>query len=459
MPTATQCDLDYLEITGASPLQGEVEIRGAKNAISKLLVASIISNHPYTFYNVPNIKEVDITLKLCQSVGMLAQWDRKAGTIHCQTKHITSTTIPTSFSGANRLPILMLGALLTRTQEMITIPALGGCKIGKRSIDFHLAALRQLGAEIEESRTEEGLIYQASTKKALVGTTITLPYPSVMATENAILAATHAKGETVIENAAIEPEIIDLILFLQKIGVIITVKADRTIVIEHTTYFYPADHHVVTDRIEAASYGMAAIATKGRVFVKGARQIDMIAFLNALRASGGQFTVTPEGIEFFYDTPLKGGILVETNVHPGFLTDWQQPFAILLTQAKESSIIHETVYENRFGYIEALKSMGVEADLFSHCLGPNTCRFHGKEHKHSLVVKPGALLKGSDIHIPDLRAGFAYVLAALIAPETSRLFGLHYLDRGYECVATKLTSLGAKCKKISHQKQKIKAIA
>ncbi|PCI75748.1 UDP-N-acetylglucosamine 1-carboxyvinyltransferase [Candidatus Aerophobetes bacterium] len=454
----TSPSLDHLEIMGNHPLNGEVQIRGAKNAISKLLVASMLSSHLHTFFNVPNIQEVEITLQLCKAAGMQAYWDREDGVITAQTKQITSATIPMSFSGSNRLPILLLGALLTRTRETITIPALGGCNIGKRSIDFHLLALRALGAEIEEVQTGKGFVYKARNAQGLTGTTINLPYPSVMATENAILAATHAEGETVIKNGAIEPEVSNLILFLQKIGVNISIKENRSIHVQKTTHFHPTEHFVVTDRIEAASYGMAAIATKGRVFVKGAKKQDMTSFLNALRSSGGEFKTFDEGIEFFYTKPLIGGVHIETDVHPGFLTDWQQPFAVLLTQAKKPSIIHETVYENRFGYIEALREMGVKAQLFTDCLGPSTCRFHGKNHLHSLIIQGGATLKGGNIQIPDLRAGFAYVMAALIAPEKSHLFGLNYLERGYECVAKKLITLGAKCKKVT-AKEPLPAVA
>lgn len=455
MPTS----LAHLEITGNRPLSGEVAIRGAKNAISKLLVASMISDQPYTFHNVPDIKEVEITLQLCSAAGMRATWDRVEGVIEAHTPFITNACIPMKFSGANRLPILLLGALLTRTCETITVPTLGGCNIGKRSVDFHLMALKTLGAHIEEVKTDEGFVYKAQKKTPLKGSTIKLPYPSVMATENAILAATNAQGSTVIKNAAIEPEISNLILFLQNIGVNIAIHGRRSIHIEKATRFNSTKHHVVTDRIEAASYGLAAIATKGRVFVKGAKESDMTAFLTPLKACGGSFTCFDSGIEFFYSGPLKGGIHIETGVHPGFLTDWQQPFALLLTQGKHPSIIHETVYENRFGYIEALKTMGVDAELFTECLGPSKCRFHGKNHAHSLVIQGGSTLRGGNILIPDLRAGFSYVMAALMAEETSHIFGLKYLDRGYEKLCEKLVLLGADCKKVEMEAKPLKVAA
>ena len=182
-----------------------------------------------------------------------------------------------------------------------------------------------------------------------------------------------------------EPEIIDLILFLQKLGVTIAVDIDRTIRIQETREFMYVEHIVI--RIEAASFGMAAIATKGKVFVEGAQHHTMITFLNKLREAGAGFTVKNNGIEFFYKGPLKGGLHIETDVHPGFLTDWQQPFVVLLTQAHGTSIIHETVYENRFGYTQTLKEMGADLEYFTHCLGGRECRFASLNYHHSLIIK------------------------------------------------------------------------
>ena len=309
-------------------------------------------------------------------------------------------------------------------------------------------ALEALGATVEDRMIKKDRAYFAHAPNGLKGTRIKLPYPSVMATENAILAACRAKGKTVIENAAMEPEVIDLILFLQKLGAIIHVDVNRKIYIEEAKHFFEVEHSVITDRIEAASFGMAAISTKGRVFVKGAKQEHMITFLNKLRRINGGFSVKSDGIEFYHQGPLKGGLHLETDVHPGFLTDWQQPFVILLTQASGSSVVHETVYENRFGYIKTLKEMGADVELFTQCLGDRPCRFGAQNFEHSLIVKGPTPFIGKEIEVPDLRAGFAYVLAALIAHEPSTLTGLRYLDRGYENLETKLQSLGANIERI-----------
>lgn len=435
--------MDVLHIKGGSCLKGSVSAAGAKNATTKLLVASLLSDKKCIFTNVPNIGDVEITVNLCQEIGSQISWDREDKIIEIETKNLKTTYIPQRFSGANRIPILLIGALLGRTQESITIPTVGGDQIGKRSVDFHIDALSRLGAKVEyhELKKESGYLAQAT--QGLQGNLIHLPYPSVGATENIILAAVRAKGTTVIKNAAAEPEIVDLILFLQKLGAIITLDVDRTIRVQGTNTFYEVQHKIMADRIEAASFGMAAIATQGEVFVEHAPHMHMITFLNKLREIGGGFEVKEDGISFFYDRPLRGGLHLETDVHPGFMTDWQQPFAVLLTQSEGTSVIHETVYENRFGYTKTLIQMGAEIELFKQCLGGRYCRFAGHNYYHSIIVKGKTSLSGHEIAIPDLRAGFAYVMAALIASGESYISGLPFLDRGYENLVQKLQILGA----------------
>lgn len=435
--------MEYLRIKGGIPLEGKVKAAGAKNAVTKILVASLLSDKRCVLYNVPNIAEVEVTIDLCREIGSQVHWDRENGIIEIHTKEIKTGYVPQRFSGSNRIPILMIGALLGRTGEDIIVPTVGGCKIGKRPIDFHIQALEKLGATIEFREMKKEGAYFAHAHNGLKGTVIHLLYPSVGATENTILAASRAKGTTVIHNAAIEPEIVDLILFLQKLGVAIDIDVDRTIRVQQTHQFYEVEHTIVADRIEVASLGMAAISTKGRVFVEGAQHLNVITFLNKLREVGAGFDVKNDGIEFYYKAPLKGGIHVETDVHPGFMTDWQQPFVVLLTQAQGNSVVHETVYENRFGYTDTLKLMGADIELFTQCLGGKECRFASHNYQHSLIVKGPTPLTGREIKIPDLRAGFAYVLAALLAPEESIITGIHYLDRGYENLVGKLSILGA----------------
>lgn len=440
--------MEVLKIKGGTRLQGHVKAAGAKNAMTKLLVASLLSDKRCKFYNVPNIGDVEITVALCQEIGMKVQWDREAGIMEVITKELKTSYVPQRFSGANRIPILMIGALLGRTDDDIIVPTVGGCNLGKRPVDFHVEALQKLGAVIEYREMKKEGAYFAHAHHGLKGAEIVLPFPSVGATENTILAGVTARGCTVIRNAAIEPEVVELILFLQKLGAIITMDVDRTIRIQGTRCFHEVEHTVIPDRIEAASWGMAAISSKGRVFVEGAQHLHMVTFLNKIREVGGGFDVKSNGIEFYYDGPLQGGLHLETDVHPGFMTDWQQPFVVLLTQATGTSVVHETVYENRFGYTETLAEMGAEITSFKQCLGGKVCRFCSNSFSHSLIVKGATPLVGREINIPDLRAGFAYVMAAVLASDTTTISGLHFLDRGYESLVHKLCLLGVEASRV-----------
>lgn len=433
-----------LIITGNTPLQGTLKAAGAKNAMTKLLVASLLSTKKSIFYNVPNIADVEITVDLCRELGSNIHWDKETKILEITTPELRTTYIPQRFSGANRIPILLIGALLGRTTEEIIVPTVGGDLLGSRPVDFHLSSLRKLGATVEYRDMKKEGAYFAHAHHGLTGQEISLPYPSVGATENTILAAVSAKGKTYIKNAAIEPEIIDLILYLQKMGVQINIDADRTIRIEGSDAgFDEVEHWVLPDRNEIVSYAMAAISTKGRVMIQGARHEHIIPFLNKIKKIGGSYSIKETGIEFFYSKPLKGDIHIQTDVHPGFMTDWQQPFVTLLTQNEGTAVIHETVYENRFGYTKTLNEMNANITLFTQCLGNNPCRFNLQNHQHSLVIQGRTPLRGKEITVPDLRAGFAYVMAALIADDTSTILGVPFLERGYEDLVKKLASLGA----------------
>lgn len=443
-----------LRITGGKRLEGSIKLFGAKNSITKLLVASLISDQRCSFSNVPDISEVETTVQLCREIGSEITWDREKGTLTIQTESLRTSYIPQKFSGANRIPILMLGALLGRTQDDLIVPTVGGCHLGKRPVDFHIQALQALGAEIEYREMRREGAYLARAHRGLKGCVIELPYPSVGATENAILAGVRAQGQTILKNAALEPEILDLVMFLQKMGAHIAIDRDRVIRMQQSVRFRPVQHDVVPDRNVAVSFGLAAIATGGRIFVEGARQYDLISFVDVLSRLGGGFTVHPHGMEFFAQGPIQGQLHIETDVHPGFMTDWQQPLTVLLTQSNGCSVIHETVYENRFGFIQTLNQMGARIQPLEHCLG-NTCRFHGKGHIHSVVIQGATPLKAETIHVPDLRAGFAYVMAAMIAEGSSDVWGLSYLERGYPNLVENLQNLGANVEKITAKEENV----
>ncbi len=422
-------------VDGGKPLHGTVSIGGAKNAVTKMIITSLLSPEPVRLRNVSRIGDLETTLTMVRALGTQVTWDGTSS-LHLTSPHPEHGRVPETFSGRNRIPILLTAPLLHRV-GVAEIPILGGDDIGPRPVNFHVEGYRAMGAEVTQKKNL--LIFRAP---RLHGASITLPYPSVMATENLLLAAVLAEGTTVIKNVAVEPEIIDLLDLLQKMGAIIFHEPGRVFVIEGVKWLTGAEHAVLPDRLEAASFAAAAVATKGSVFVQGAVQRDLQTFLNVLRKIGGHFEVRDDGIRFSHTQDLVA-TTVETDVHPGFMTDWQPPFAILLTQAKGTSVIHETVHENRFGYIDELVRMGADIELFSKCLGSRDCRFKERDYKHSAILRGPTPLHAADMTVPDIRAGFAYVIAALVATGTSRISGVERLDRGYEDLPGKLIALGA----------------
>ncbi len=426
--------MNSMTITGGKALKGTVKIAGAKNAASKMIIASLLTADKVTLHNVPLQNETDIGRELVTTLG--ATTELIDHTLTLMTSAIASTTAM-SLSRKNRLAILALAPLLHRSGEAF-VPTLGGDKIGPRPVNFHIDTLEMMGASIEEDA--DG--YHAKAPNGLKGCVINLPYPSVMSTESALLAGVLAKGRTVIKNAAIEPEIVELVMMLQKMGAIIEFGAGRHIEIIGVTKLHGCEHTVLPDRMEAASFGSLALATRGEIFCEGANHRDMVTFLNAVRLIGGDYEVRDNGILFIGASKYKG-IQLETDTHPGFMTDWQQPFLVALTQAEGTSVIHETVFQERFGYTETLKEMGADITLFDSCLGEVECRFKDQNYKHSAIIKGSTKLHAASIKLMDIRAGLACIIAALVAEGTSELTGFEHLERGYEDLFGKLKAIGA----------------
>jgi UDP-N-acetylglucosamine 1-carboxyvinyltransferase len=429
-------------IDGGAPLTGAVRLSGAKNAVTKMIVASLLSPEPTRLRNAPrHVGDVTITSAVVGSVGTQLTWHDDS-TLTLATPEVASSAIPLEFGRKNRLAILTAGPLLHRTGQAI-IPFPGGDRIGPRPIDFHVEGLRQMGAQVE---LREGAYHFQATR--LRGTTIALTYPSVGATETLIIAATLAKGVTVIQNAAIEPEIIDLVKFLQKMGAIIEQRTDRKIVIEGVDRLHGADHRILADRMEAVSLAVAAYVTHGNVKLLDANQDHLLTFLNTLYRVGLDFSVEDDGIRFGGGVWPPRSIAIETDVHPGFMTDWQQPFTVLLTQAQGMSVVHETLYEDRFGYTTTLRQMGADIGLYSKCLGELKCRFREREFYHSAIIRGPTPLHGTTLDIPDIRAGCSYIVAALCASGISTVYGIEHIERGYEQLDAKLKLLGARIEKL-----------
>ncbi len=430
-----------LRVNGGRPLVGEITVRGAKNFVSKAMVASLLGTSPSVMRNVPEINDVQIVAGLLQLHGVAVSWDQAEGVLSMDPTNVDLAGVGEieAHAGSSRIPILLCGPLLHRLGEAY-IPDLGGCRIGDRPINYHLDILRKFGAEVEKY-TDRGI--QLSAPNGLVGTKYELNYPSVGATEQLLLTAVLAEGKTELRNAAIEPEIMDLIAVLQKMGALISVDTDRVIRIEGVEQLQGFNHTALSDRIESASWGAAALATGGEVMVRGATQPEMMTFLNTFRKVGGDFDITDDGIRFVHPGGKLRSIVLETDVHPGFMTDWQQPLVVALTQAEGLSIVHETVYENRFGFTSALRKMGAHIQVYRECLGGTPCRFGQRNFYHSAAISGPTPLTAADIAVPDLRGGFSHLIAALTAQGTSNVQGIKIINRGYENFLGKLEALGA----------------
>ena len=431
---------DTITINGGHPLSGRIEVKGAKNLVTKAMVASLLGESPSELRDVPDISDVRVVKGLLEVHGVKVEHDVAAGTLVLDPAGVESAhmTDIDAHAGSSRIPILFCGPLLHRLGEAF-IPDLGGCRIGDRPIDYHLEVLGSFGAVIE--KLPSGI--RMTAPDGLVGTKISLPYPSVGATEQVLLTAVRAKGKTELSGAAIEPEIMDLINILQKMGAIISVDTDRVIRIEGVDKLEGYTHRALFDRNEAASWASAALATGGDIFVGGAQQAEMLTFLNIFRKVGGAFEIHDEGIRFYHPGGELKPVVIETDVHPGFMTDWQQPLVIALTKAQGVSIVHETVYEQRFGFVDALIKMGANIQLHSECLGGHPCRFGQRNFLHSAVISGPTELHGADIEVPDLRGGFSHLIAALTAQGTSRVSNVGIISRGYGDFITKLRQLGA----------------
>ena len=429
-----------LQVEGGRPLNGEITVRGAKNLVPKAMVAALLGTTVSVLHNVPRIRDVDVVSGLLSLHGVSIDYDQQAGVLQLDPSRVEGAHVADidAHAGSSRIPILFCGPLLHRLGEAF-IPDLGGCRIGDRPIDFHLDILRRFGATVDKQA--QGI--RLTAPDGLHGTVIELPFPSVGATEQTLLTAVRAQGLTELRGAAVEPEILDLVDVLQKMGAIISVDTDRTIHIEGVDELVGYHHAALPDRIETASWASAALATGGDVLVRGAHQRDMTTFLNVFRKVGGAFDVREDGIRFWHPGGDLKSLVVETNVHPGFMTDWQQPLVVALTQAQGLSIVHETVYENRFGFTQALCQMGAQIQVYRECLGGASCRFGQRNFYHSAVISGPTPLHGADIEVPDLRGGFSHLIAALAAEGTSRVEGIDLIDRGYESFMSKLKDLDA----------------
>ncbi|WP_416263732.1 UDP-N-acetylglucosamine 1-carboxyvinyltransferase [Curtobacterium flaccumfaciens pv. flaccumfaciens] len=430
---------DEIVIRGGKPLVGRIEVRGAKNLATKAMVASLLGDTPSILRDVPDISDVKVVRGLLEVHGVRIT-DPARGELILDPSRVESAHFAEidAHAGSSRIPILFCGPLLHKLGEAF-IPDLGGCRIGDRPIDFHLDALRAMGAVVDKQ--VNGIHLTAP--DGLKGASIELPYPSVGATEQVLLSATLAKGVTELRNAAIEPEIMDLIAILQKMGAIVSVEPNRVIFIEGVESLRGYTHRAINDRNEAASWASAALATNGDIFVEGANQQELMTFLNVFRKVGGGFDIQEDGIRFYRELDTLKPVVIETDVHPGFMTDWQQPLIVALTQADGQSIVHETVYENRFGFTDALNEMGADIVVHKEGLPGHDRRVARRPFEQAAVITGPTKLHAANVRVPDLRGGFSHLIAALTAAGESHITNVGIISRGYEHFIPKLRKLGA----------------
>jgi UDP-N-acetylglucosamine 1-carboxyvinyltransferase len=430
---------DEIVIRGGKPLVGRIEVRGAKNLATKAMVAALLGDTPSILKDVPDISDVNVVRGLLEVHGVRISDPARGELIldpsNVETAHFAEID---AHAGSSRIPILFCGPLLHKLGEAF-IPDLGGCRIGDRPIDFHLDALRAFGATVDKQLA--GIHLEAP--NGLKGANIELPYPSVGATEQVLLTAVLAEGVTELRNAAIEPEIMDLIAILQKMGAVVSVEPNRVIFIEGVEKLRGYTHRAINDRNEAASWAAAALATNGDIFVEGAKQNDLMTFLNVFRKVGGGFDIQEDGIRFYREVEVLKPVVIETDVHPGFMTDWQQPLIVALTQAEGRSVVHETVYENRFGFTDALNEMGADIVVHKEGLPGHDRRVARRPFEQAAVITGPTPLHGANVRVPDLRGGFSHLIAALTASGESRITNVGIISRGYEHFIPKLRKLGA----------------
>jgi UDP-N-acetylglucosamine 1-carboxyvinyltransferase len=409
-------------VEGGSRLYGEVEVSGAKNAALKLIAAALLAPGRTVLHNVPRIKDVETMLAVLDGLG--AKTEFSGNTLSIDASTIDSYTAPYDLVRQMRASIVVLGPLVARFGEA-EVSAPGGCNLGLRKFNFHLDGLRALGAEVG---LDHGFI-EATAPRGLRGAEINFDYPSVTATENVMMAAVLARGTTIIENGAREPEVVALADFLNLMGASIYGAGTGRIVIEGVDELSPVEYAVIGDRVEAGTFMMATAATGGDVTVKGVDPDHLKMELPKLREIGIDLTYVEGGIRVRVDDPgALGSADVSTLPFPGFATDLQAQMMVLLTQTSGAGIITENVYENRLQVAEELNRLDADIDLFGG---------------HRALVKGPKRLSGTIVQSPDLRGGAALVMAGLVAEGTTIVDGARHILRGYEDFEEKLTSLGA----------------
>jgi UDP-N-acetylglucosamine 1-carboxyvinyltransferase len=432
-------------IKGGKKLSGSITVSGAKNVVLPAIIAACLSGETVEIKNVPLIADFYVMLELVKEIGGTVTLS--GHTVKIKVEKIHNVKIPLETGAKIRTSSMFVAPLLARCGEAL-IPNPGGCRIGARPIDRHIEGLMKMGASCVYN-SEDGYFHLKTNK--LRGATYKFSKNSHTGTEVLIMAAVLAEGETIIENAAQEPEVDDLIKLLALMGAKIKRIRQRTILIEGVKKLKGASYSIMPDRNEVVTFAVLSALTGGNITIKNIQTGDIEGFLKEFKKAGGDYKATSSGIRFYMKNGIKPTDVV-TAPHPGFMTDWQGPWAIFMTQAKGKSTIHETVYENRFGYAPELKKMGVDLSYFKPEV-ENAKDFYnfnyadddGIERQALKIVGP-TKLHNAVLDISDLRAGATLVIGSLIAHGESVIYGVEFLERGYEAFDKRLKSLGADIK-------------
>ncbi|MBI2033129.1 MAG: UDP-N-acetylglucosamine 1-carboxyvinyltransferase [Candidatus Levybacteria bacterium] len=440
--------MDKFIVHGGRPLRGEVSVSGAKNVSLKALVAACLTTEEVIIENIPHISDFFVMVDTIKHLGGKVTMKDHSVSIHIP--EFSRTKISLEKAAEIRTSSMFLAPLLARAKKAI-IPNPGGCRIGARPIDRVVAGLEKMGAEITY-KSEDGYFHAKTTH--LHGATYRFEKNTHTGTETLILAAVLADGRTVLENAAEEPEVDELIELLCSMGAKIKRSKPRTIVIEGVERLHGTTFRIGPDRNEIVTLAVASAMTNGDITIKEANKAHLKAFLETYKKAGGSYEEKGDAIRFFVSDSLLATD-IETAAFPGFMTDWQGPWTVLMTKAKGVSIIHETVYENRFNYVKELIKMGAHIELFNpEVKHPETVyNFNTeddrKDYFHAARVVGGTALHNAVVTISDLRAGATLVLASLSASGETVIFGVEHLDRGYEHFEERLRQLGARIKRIT----------
>ena len=416
--------MDKLVIQGGVPLAGEIRISGAKNAALPILCASLLSDKPLIVQNVPQLRDITTTLGLLSQMGVGVSKDEKLG-VTLDAANIHNLVASYELVKTMRASILVLGPMLARFgRARVSLP--GGCAIGSRPVDLHIKGLRAMGAEID---IEHGYIEARATR--LQGTRIFMDNVTVTGTENLMMAATLAQGTSVLENAAREPEIVDLALCLTSMGARIEGAGGDVITVHGVDQLHGATHRVMPDRIEAGTYLVAAAATKGSVKLTEVRPDILDGVLDKLREAGAVIECGPDWINLQMHAPIKS-VDIRTAPYPAFPTDMQAQFMVLNAIADGAARMTETIFENRFMHVQELRRLGANIEVDGN----------------TALVRGVPRLDGAIVMATDLRASASLVIAGLVAQGETIVERIYHIDRGYECIEQRLTQLGARIQRV-----------